>query len=379
MAKQKVSQFESQLVQATRLVKTKDYLGAKKILEETYELDTKVSPSRRHARNLLVWFTDTELMGETEEQRYEGSQYLKDLPGKPRSVTIAPDGKSVAVGFEDGMLRLYSLPKIELLWEWKAHYDTIHRLTFNREGTLLASASQDKTAKLWRVKKGKSQQTLEGHTGGIHGLAFSSAGGLLATASYDGRIGLFTVGTKQKYFYEVHGGTVYSVEFDPTDGQQLLSSNAKGNAQRWNLNKNHSFTLLQEFCTKSQPRLKWASFSADGQQMATVGTIVNIYTIRGGQVPSLQPLVGHEDTVWRVIFSPDNQQVATVSSDATVRLWDLNNGNELFTLHLPTNGDWPVPLYDFDFRCTSNGDCWIAVPLAHGKLALYELKQIYVD
>ncbi len=306
-------------------------------------------------------------------------QHLEDLPGKPRSVALAPDGKGVAVGFEDGTLRLYSLPEIKLLWERKAHNNKIHRLTFNREGTLLASASQDKTAKLWQVKEGKLQQTLEGHTGGVHGLAFSPAGDRLATASYDGRIGVFTVGTEQKYFYEVHGGTVYSVEFDPNDGNFLLSSDEKSNVQLWNLKNYPPTSFLQNFHTKNQPPLKWASFSTNGQQVATSGATVNIYTGRGEQVPPPQRLVGHEDTVWRVIFSPDNQQVATASNDATIRLWDLNNSNELFTLHLPTNSDWPISLFDFDFRCTSNGDCWIAVPLTRGKLALYELKQIYVD
>ena len=36
----------------------------------------------------------------------------------------------------------------------------------------------------------------------------------------------------------------------------------------------------------------------------------------------------------------------------------------------------PVPLWDFDFRCTPTG-CWIAVPLTRGKLALYEFGKIY--
>ncbi len=79
----------------------------------------------------------------------------------------------------------------------------------------------------------------------------------------------------------------------------------------------------------------------------------------------------------RAIFSPDNQQLATVSADATLRLWDLDAGEALFTLRLPTtNRDSPVPIWDFDFRCTPTG-CWIAVPLTRGKLALYDFGQIY--
>ena len=34
-------------------------------------------------------------------------------------------------------------------------------------------------------------------------------------------------------------------------------------------------------------------------------------------------LLGHQQTVYRAVFSPDGGQLATVSRDATVRLWDL--------------------------------------------------------
>ena len=85
-----------------------------------------------------------------------------------------------------------------------------------------------------------------------------------------------------------------------------------------------------------------------------------------------QLLVGHEQTIIRATFSPDSGQLATVSTDATVRLWDLATGGELFTLRLPADRGPPAPLWDFDFRCTPTG-CWIAVPLTSGKLALYDL------
>lgn len=93
-------------------------------------------------------------------------------------------------------------------------------------------------------------------------------------------------------------------------------------------------------------------------------------------------LTGHEQTVFKTISSPDSRQLATVSADMTVRLWNLDTRSELFRLRLPD--DWlpskerPSPLWDFDFRCTPTG-CWIAVPLTSGKLALYNLGKINYD
>ena len=303
-------------------------------------------------------------------------QKVVDLPFKASSTAIAPDGNIVAVGFEDGALRLYSLPDAKLLSEYgEAHSLHVTRLMFNTEGNLLASASLDNTAKLWQVQENKLQapQTFTGHKRAVHAVAFSPDSKTLATASYDGQIVLFTVGTEQKQFFKAHEGNVASVVFD-NNGTRLLSSGIEDFILRlWNLNTNPP-TLLQEF-PKADDQLTWATLSPDNQKVASVGRdhIVHIYATQNGQ--EQYRLAGHESAIYRAIFSPDSQQLATVSADATVKMWDLTNGSELFSLRLPANrgGGNYTPLWDFDFRCIPNQNCWIAVPLTRGKLVLYDL------
>jgi WD40 repeat protein len=303
-------------------------------------------------------------------------QQAIDFAKKPLATAIAPDGNSVAVGFKDGTLRLYALPETtEWLWEKQtAHADQVRRIAFNSDGSLLASASADKKAKLWQAKDGKLIQTFTGHEDEVNAVAFAPNDNILATASFDGKIGLFTIGTNQKTFYPAHDGKdVNTIAFDASDIKLL--STGDNDVRLWHLN-DEAPTLLEKYSKSTD--LIWSALSPNGEHIASVGRdqLVHVYSTIDQSIT--YRLKGHENTIYRVIFSPTGQQIATVSSDATLRVWDLRHGMELFSVRLPTNSGKPVPLKDFDFRCMPKGDnCWIAVPLTRGKLMLYQLENIY--
>jgi WD40 repeat protein len=308
------------------------------------------------------------------------NQQIIDLKYKtPISTAIAPAGNQVAVGFADGTLRLYSLPDSRLQSEIQAHSKEILHLAFHPNGTLLASASFDKTVKLWRVTADElaTPQTFS-HPDKVRAVAFSPNGHLLVTGSNNGQIGLFPLGTEQSSprttFYQAHQGQINSVEIDAS-GTYLLSGGADGYTRFWNLQEDPPTKPVQEYF-KAKDEIIWATRSPDQQRFATLGRknfSAYIYATANGQ--ELYPLEGHEQTIYRAIFSPDSQQLLTVSGDATVRWWDLNTASELLTLDLPTQAGPTSPLWDFDFRCTAQ-ECWIAVPLTRGKLVLYHLDKL---
>ena len=295
---------------------------------------------------------------------------LWPLDGSPRATALSPDGKLLALGMNEGNLLIFSLPNGEKLLDQKdAHANWITSIAFNGDGSLLATAGMDGKAKLWQVQADGKQltllHTLEGHTDAVHAVAFSPEGRQLATASYDGKIGLFDVATGKGRVFPAHKDSVFSVAFNPKDGR-LLSAGKDGQLFLWDLNQANP---VPEPIAQAQDQLLWASFSPDGQQIAAVGReqTVSLYDLAK---PGIKvQLVGHEQTVYRAIYSPDGHQLATVSWDMTVRLWDLDSQSLLFTLRLPTEFN-DGPLWDFDFRCT-NGECWIAVPLVVGRVAVY--------
>ncbi len=74
------------------------------------------------------------------------------------------------------------------------------------------------------------------------------------------------------------------------------------------------------------------SYSPDGTQVASASAdhTVKIWNLETGE--ELQTLTGHESWVSSVSYSPDGTQVASASADRTVKIWNLETGEELQTL-----------------------------------------------
>ncbi|PVF91890.1 WD40 repeat-like protein [Serendipita vermifera] len=72
------------------------------------------------------------------------------------------------------------------------------------------------------------------------------------------------------------------------------------------------------------------AFSPDGRQIASGSTdrTIRVWDAKTGQ-PIGEPLRGHTQSVYSVVFSPDGQQIASGSDDKTIRLWDAKTGHPI--------------------------------------------------
>jgi WD40 repeat protein len=73
------------------------------------------------------------------------------------------------------------------------HSQGIRAVAFTRDGRTLASGGEDRMVRLWQVATGQGLLTLRGHTQPVNGLAFAPDGKLLASAGHDGTVKLWGV------------------------------------------------------------------------------------------------------------------------------------------------------------------------------------------
>jgi WD40 repeat protein len=88
---------------------------------------------------------------------------LKDIPARVAALAFSPDGRVLACGGQDGLIRLWDVSTGEHMPRLAGHWGAVEALRFSPDGALLASGSRDTTVLVWDVGRltGKARPVVE--------------------------------------------------------------------------------------------------------------------------------------------------------------------------------------------------------------------------
>ena len=251
---------------------------------------------------------------------------LPDHADNVNDLTFHPNGNLLAVGigeYNSGQalntsIHLWDLSdeaKPRLIRQLQGHKASVAGVCFNKDGTLLASASWDKTIRIWDVANGTTVREWEGHSGPIRSIDYSpDSKRLVSTAG--NQIMMWDALTGQLLFQLTgHRDEVTRVKFSH-DGKRVVSTSRDKTARIWDLMTKEALVLVGH-----SDMVLSATFHPDGRRLMTGGNDKTVIVWETTTGRDLLTLKAHDWGVTSIALSHDGRHLLTGSPDNTLKLW----------------------------------------------------------
>ena len=341
------------------------------------------------------------------------------------SLALSPDGTLLASGFDDGVIKLWTVTSGQPVQTLKSHQDRVTDLAFTGDGRILAAASEDKTITIWSVADRKLLATARGHSTWVGAVLASPDGTMLLSGSEkelrgwslpngrplgtmavesqslsravflpDGKAFAFPTGNDIRLVSLPDLADAGRLECGSTDrigprpaitpdGTRLIAL-CGTNLTVWSLGDRRQIATI----AGDDERINLLRVSADGAVAVTASPRngVRIWQLATGRAGML--LRGHKGLIASLAIAPSGAVVASGADDETVVLWSVKDERAMATLeghrgsvdhlHFTPDGTTLISAQESTFVITgaSGGSIGLRKVNADALIALWDLNPL---
>jgi WD40 repeat protein len=240
--------------------------------------------------------------------------------GAITSLAFSPDGKLVAAGGMDDLVRVWDAATGQIKHQLRRHKEQVTSVAFSPDSSRLASSAMDGTAAVWDMASGALVEHLRGHEAEIYRVEFVTPD-RVATISYDRTARLWDIsdGPYVRTLSTVSGGldrTAVSLE------SGRLAVARERTASVFDIKTGATIADLSGHVEQ----VSALAISPDGTRVGT-GTAegaARIWDVGSARIKAT--LGGHGKGVSAIQFSRNGKRIATGAVEGGVRLWDADSG-----------------------------------------------------
>ncbi len=235
-----------------------------------------------------------------------------------RALAVSPDGNILASAGEYNYIQIFKNGALQHKLPTKSKETWF--LAFTANNKQLISVDNNKQVLLWDAENPETlPTTLVESDSKINNIAFDTNQNLIAIAKQTGKVTIMNLkGTIIKDF-QADVSPIVSLAFS-NSGNRLATGSENGMLRIWRMSG--ELSAPEDEQKEHRARINCIAFSKDGLQLATASfdKTVRIWNANNlNEIPII--LDDHNDWVWSIAFTPDNNKLLAGCKDNVIRAW----------------------------------------------------------